>query len=65
MKNYKDGWHIIAGYEVYVENNMVIRPYGYGSLYYWSVRLRCYINLLPCTPARLRYYEMKGKVLAK
>lgn len=25
MKTYKDGWYTVAGYEVYVENNKVVK----------------------------------------
>lgn len=32
MKNIKDGWHIVADYEVYIENGLILR--GVSGGYY-------------------------------
>lgn len=47
----KDGWHIILGYDVYIENNKVLRgTLGEGSTYRttypykWDKTHRCWIK---------------------
>lgn len=64
MSNTKlyDGWHTIAGYRVYCEDGLVRRTDDGGSLYYWNDKYCMCINLLPCKPARIRYYARVGKL---
>lgn len=47
----KDGWHIILGYDVYIENNKVLRgtlgegiTYRPAYPYKWDKRNRCWIK---------------------
>lgn len=51
-----DGWHRIAGHLLYIDDGHAIRPAAGGSLYMWSDKYNCYINILPCKPSRIRYY---------
>ena len=61
MKKLKEGWHIIAGYNVYVDSDGMIRhgtkKDNNGSSvpaypYYWDKKYNCWNNE-PCTPAQL------------
>ena len=57
MKKLCDGWHIICGYNCWVENGLVRRTDSGKSLYRYDKSIGCLNNLLPCTPERIRYYS--------
>ena len=61
MRKLREGWHIVAGYCVYVDSDGLIRhgtkKDNNGSPvpaypYYWSHKFNCWISA-PCTPSQL------------
>jgi hypothetical protein len=69
MKKLREGWHIVAGYSVYVDSDGMIRhgtkKDSNGSLvpaypYYWSYKYNCWTNA-PCTPSQLYHSNWSMK----
>ena len=63
----KDGWHIVSGYQVYVENGLVVRGIKHdsnGSLvpaypYKFSEKYNCYIIGTPTVSAFRKGWTLK------
>lgn len=66
----KDGWHIILGYDVYIENNKVLRgtlgegiTYRPAYPYKWDKKCRCWIKVSGITVGSFRHNVKKEMVV--
>ena len=72
-KNYKDGWHVLGGNDVYIENGKIIRATKAdinnsevpAAVYRWDTQYNCYIKEMPITPSAFLSGIKSGKISIK